>query len=170
LVNGKAKGGQYEREVARRLSKWISGGSREDLIWRSNSSGGQFSQKAKTTGGYSNQAGDLTSIDPMSTWFMDRFVVEIKTYKDLQVKNIIYRAKSKLIEFWDVHEELAKKVSKIPILIAKELRKPALILMPSEKCVIYNFEQAPFFAPGVLIYTLEEFLQENPYEEFKLLN
>lgn len=193
MVNGKAKGNQFERDQCRRLSTWISNGTRDDLLWRSNSSGGQFTQlnKRKTkevfyectcddSNGcvcvdekgrpyqpkFESQAGDIVSIDPLSKPFMDLFTVELKTYNSLELQGLLYLGKYKITAFWKVHVALAKKVQKIPMLIGKELRKPVLILLPPKAINVFKYSKAPLLHGDFVILQLEDFLADNPYQDF----
>jgi hypothetical protein len=167
VVNGKNKGNQFERDMCRRLSIWISDGKRDDLLWRSNSSGGQFTQRAKTKGGFESQAGDIVSIDPLSKPFMDLCTVELKNYNSLQLQGLLYFGKFKITTFWQTHVALSKKVHKMPILIGKELRKPTIILLPPMARDVFKYEKAPLTNGACTVSLLEDFLTDNPYKYFE---
>ena len=47
MTTGKRKGNNYEREMSRRLSLWLSENERDDLIWRTHNSGGRFTTRMK---------------------------------------------------------------------------------------------------------------------------
>lgn len=126
---GKGKGAGFEREVCKRLSLWLSNGVRDDLLWRSAMSGGRATIGLKSGRVRNAQAGDISSIDSASSGFIDRFYVECKFYKDLQLGNIITKTNGNLVKFWTITEIEAVKVKKEPILIAKQNFRPALICM-----------------------------------------
>ena len=44
---GKQKGGEYERTVCKKLSLWVSNGTRDDIFWRSAMSGGRATLQRK---------------------------------------------------------------------------------------------------------------------------
>jgi hypothetical protein len=73
-----AKGGTYEREIAKLLSRWWTDQKRDDIFWRTSNSGGRATVRARkglTTG---NHAPDLCAIDPIGQPFVDLIAVEIK--------------------------------------------------------------------------------------------
>lgn len=73
-----AKGSDFERTVCKQLSLWWSGGSRDDIYWRSSQSGGratQRSKKGKTTYG---SYGDIASVDPIGEPLLKMFTIELK--------------------------------------------------------------------------------------------
>ena len=72
-MNGKLKGGAFEREICVKLSKWVSYGERDDLFWRSAMSGGRQTVGFKKGINRKNQAGDITAIDPIGQKLIDSF-------------------------------------------------------------------------------------------------
>jgi len=72
------KGSSFERKICKRLSKWWSGGNRDDIFWRSSQSGGRATQRAKkgkqTFGSY----GDIAAVDPVGQPLMKMFTIELK--------------------------------------------------------------------------------------------
>ena len=77
--NPKAKGSQFERDIARRLSKWwMNDTAQDDIFWRTDSSGGRSTQRAKQGLSTKNATGDISSRCTVGELFTDNFVVEIK--------------------------------------------------------------------------------------------
>lgn len=72
------KGGDYEREICKLLSRWWSDGERDDIYWRSSQSGGRATQRAKggltTYGSY----GDIAAVDPIGEPLVKLFTIELK--------------------------------------------------------------------------------------------
>ena len=72
------KGGDFEREVCKLLSKWWTNGERDDIFWRSSQSGGRATQRAKfgkrTYGSY----GDIAAVDPIGEPLLKLFTIELK--------------------------------------------------------------------------------------------
>jgi hypothetical protein len=118
---GKGKGSAFEREVAKKLSLWISNGQRTDLFWRSASSGAMFTS---AKGGFSSQAGDIAAIDEMGIPFLSKWVIECKRYKKIGLESFLYGQPSLLSNFWEKHMNLATQLNKQPMLIFKEDRRP----------------------------------------------
>lgn len=119
---GKTKGGQFEREIAKTLSLWISIGENPNIFWRSASSG------AKATTGFKKgikddaQAGDICAVDPSGATLINNFFIELKFYRNLHMESMIYGkpAKNSILEFWNKAQEQALQYNKIPVVIAKQ--------------------------------------------------
>jgi hypothetical protein len=122
---GKAKGAQFERDVCKELSLWVSGHAREDLFWRSAMSGGRATVAGRKGKHLASQAGDISSVDPLGGNFISKFYVECKFYKDLDFRGLI-TGKGKLVEFWETTKTEALCYHKHPLLIAKQNKMPVL--------------------------------------------
>lgn len=72
------KGSSFEREICKRLSKWWTYDSRDDVFWRSSMSGGRstvrFRRGLRTAGG----DGDICALDPIGQPLLSLFTVELK--------------------------------------------------------------------------------------------
>lgn len=125
----KAKGSSFERDVCKKLSLWASSGLREDLYWRSSMSGGRSTIQAKKGKQNLTQAGDISSIDRVGAEFIEQFCVECKHYKVLDLIPGIIHNRGALYGFWKRLIKDAAGAKKLPILIAKQNRLPALVLL-----------------------------------------
>lgn len=126
--NSKAKGSEFERVVCRQLSLWLSRGLRDDLFWRSAASGARATVRFRK--GFSNrtQTGDISAIDPQGSRLTDRFMVECKFYRDLNLKGLFDKDKKEgFSSFWDKCQQDAEKASKLPMLVAKQNQARALV-------------------------------------------
>jgi hypothetical protein len=137
MVNSKQKGGSFERQICKQLSRWISKGEREDLFSRSAMSGGRATVALKQEETLVNQAGDISSIHPLGHAFIDIFIIECKHYQRLQISSFVLGTGGTLQKFWRDTVKDAKKYKKDPILIAKQNHLPVMFLVPT----------ATFFAP-----------------------
>jgi hypothetical protein len=117
---GKAKGAQFEREVCKALSLWISDGKREDIFWRSAMSGGRATVAAKRGAKLSAQVGDISAVDPMGAAFIAHNIVECKYYRNLKLQTLFTGGKGGIFEFWKELEKSAIKNNKTPILVFKQ--------------------------------------------------
>lgn len=72
------KGSQFERDIARALSKWWTHGERDDIFWRSAMSGGMATVRAKKGKAVVTQIGDLVSVDPIGAKLIETYVIELK--------------------------------------------------------------------------------------------
>lgn len=156
---GHAKGSEFERYCCKRFSRWVSNGARDDLFWRTASSGGRATFQFRTKGELSvAQAGDMGSIAAAGHPLVERCVFEFKFYSDLQLDSAVFKGIGGLWGFWDRVCEDGILFNKAPVLIAKQNRYNALAivrhgfdlfddaarLLTSDlmRADIYNFEQA----------------------------
>ena len=72
------KGGEYERDKAKQLSKWWTRGERDDVFWRSSQSGGRATQRAKSGKRTAGSYGDIASLDPIGEYLMKFATIECK--------------------------------------------------------------------------------------------
>lgn len=126
-MNGKQKGSDFERQICKALSLWVSNGKSIDLYWRSAMSGGRATVKR----GQVRQAGDITAVAPEGHVLTDVFFIECKAYKTLTLDCFI-KWKGTLIDFWDVAVNEAHKYGKIPMLIVKRNNWPILVCMTED--------------------------------------
>jgi hypothetical protein len=134
MAKGKGKGSAYEREKCREFSLWITEGKRDDLFWRSPTSGGRATTRAKkglnTYGCY----GDILCVDPEGLWLIPTVItVEIKkgyTTK-LLFSDLIERpgAESLIYKFWQkIKKESAQANSLFPLLIFRRACRSEMVL------------------------------------------
>lgn len=125
---GKAKGAEFERQICKKLSLWVSEGKNEDCYWRSAMSGGRSTvahTKGKKLGA---QAGDISCIHPLGQPTAELFFFEAKFYRDLELLGLL-KGKGKLVNFWKEAKKQAKNYGKIPFLIAKQNRIPTFVCL-----------------------------------------
>jgi hypothetical protein len=165
---GKRKGSAYERAVCKKLSLWISTGLREDLLWRSASSGAVHTiSRKKGSKAYASQAGDIAAIDTEGEPFAKLFAVECKHYADLQLQNIVMGTKSILEDFVLKHFKLAKAVNKVPLLIVRQNRSKDLLIGPGffEKQFL-TVDSIYIKRHNYCIFNLDNFITEMPFSNF----
>lgn len=131
MKSGKAKGSEFEREVCKALSIWVSGGTHEDLFWRSAMSGGRATVGRKQGKNHQRHAGDISATSPEGHVLTDKWYVECKFYKDLAIQSALLKGIGKLSMFWREACEQATHYRRMPMLIAKENMSPCLVLMPT---------------------------------------
>jgi hypothetical protein len=127
-MNGKRKGSQYERDLCRKLSLWISGGKNPNLLWRSAMSGGRSTLARKKGGINKEQAGDISAIDPMGNRLTDSIYIEAKNYKDIGLAKFFMGLPGTLTGFWKETVDAAKYNEKTPMLLVKQNFYPELII------------------------------------------
>lgn len=124
---GKAKGSEFERQVCKALSKWLSGVGNDSLLWRSAMSGGRATIGLKEGVSRSAQSGDISAVDAEAYNFIERYSVECKFVKDLNIQGLIYGTQSGIIQHWGQTCCDANSSGKLPMLIAKQNHKPPLV-------------------------------------------
>lgn len=78
MGNQKNKGNEFERTVCKQLSFWWTGGERDDVFWRSTTSGARATQRGKLKLATANSVGDVAALDPIGMPFVNAMITEIK--------------------------------------------------------------------------------------------
>jgi len=125
---GKQKGSAFERDICKRLSLWVSGGVDQDLFWRSAMSGGRATLARKKGVTLNRQAGDICAVAPEGHALTNKFYLECKHYKDLQVGSFMLQDIGLLAKFWRETRAHAKPYGKLPLLIAKQNFVPVMLV------------------------------------------
>ena len=130
---GAAKGAAFERLIAKQFSLWVSGGKNPDLLWRSAGSGGRSTMRRKQTGrGIEYHASDIAPLHPDAAPFVDVFTLECKNYAALDLHRLFYEpGQSSIVKWWRQAWRDARSVGRKPLLVMRELRQAALIVVPS---------------------------------------
>jgi hypothetical protein len=127
-----AKGQQFERDICRKLSLWISEGKNDSLLWRTSNSGGRATVRGKKGKKTQGQYGDIAAIHPSAEWLTRYFTFELKRgYPKANLHDLIDGRAS----IWHVWIEKAKKTakeagSKTWAIIHKRNHGDTIILMP----------------------------------------
>jgi len=129
----KQKGAQFERDVCRILSLWVSKGKKKNLFWRSAMSGGRATLHLKRGETNKEQCGDIVAIHPDGVILTDTFYIECKFRADFNFRNILKIGEGHVLAtYWKNVRAEAKKYRKMPMCIFKENRFPAIVLFPYE--------------------------------------
>lgn len=150
---GSSKGGQFERDICKALSLWVSGGKRTDIFWRTALSGGRAKilLRAGKEGGA--QAGDVGMIHPMGAKFLELFLVDAKSRADLHLHSFITERKDSILDFWKKVCEEADSFNRSPILIAKQNFLPVLFCIDTKGLGLFLGERG--FSSGRILRRLE---------------
>jgi len=146
---GKAKGAAYEREVCGKLSKWVSNGHRDDLFWRSAMSGGRATVGKRKGKELREHAGDISATHPEGHKLTDRWYVECKRYRSLDIEAACVEGTGLLAKFWREASEQATAHEKMPMLIARQDRSRTLLIVPQSH-LLTPYGTDPFWAPAKL--------------------
>lgn len=143
---GHDKGSDFERYVCRRLSLWLTRGESDSCLWRSATSGGRATFMLRQGLLASSQAGDISAISREGYELIERFLVECKSYKDLQIEQGLLKGIGWLWEFWERTQRDAARHGKLPLLIAKQNRTPVIAAVPTGT-VLFPAPELIFHAP-----------------------
>lgn len=156
MVNSKAKGSQFEREVCKALSLWVTHGQREDVFWRSAMSGGRATVAHKK--GQSNrQAGDICAVAPEGHALLANFYIECKHVKSLDLDSFFVKNTGALAKFWEVaYRGASLSGARTPMIVAKQNGWPILVfsLIPSTTRLMAG--------RGVEVFFFTDMLREDP--------
>ena len=127
----KSKGANWEREVCRMLSRWLTRDALDDVFWRSSMSGGRATvhrkQGRKTADA---AAGDICAIRPEGARFLDVFFVECKAARDIMLEAYLFAGfKGKREDHWHKPRAQARQHGKIPLVIIKRNNLPPMVMV-----------------------------------------
>jgi hypothetical protein len=119
------KGGDWEREISKTLTTWLTGAPKPYVWWRMPSSGAMatISEENKEL------SGDIMPLRPEGAFLTDKYSIEAKVgYPNSSFHKHLKGVKNDEIkDFWEQCCRDAIKASKKPLLIYKKLRCNALI-------------------------------------------
>ena len=172
MTNSKSIGNNWEREVAKLLSKWFTGSDDELVVWRHVSSGSISTIRKQKGQSGKNVDGDFQCLDSRYEKFFNTFYLDSKSLSDVNlfVINAKNQKSNQLLNEWK--KVVNDATNKYPIMIVK-LRKnrsvPDFIVLHNNikfKCnnvinVFLTEEQYNFH-----ILVLDEFLKCNDWQTF----
>lgn len=134
--SGKRKGGAFERLICKKLSLWWTHGKRDDVFFRTASSGGRATQRAKKGKKTFGQYGDIQAADPIGQPLIDTCVIECKDgYGAASVFDLIdsgERNNPKYAQFIEQAEKSqVESGSRYWLLIARRRGRQIIAYMPS---------------------------------------
>lgn len=171
-VNGKSKGSGFEREIARFLTRWMSGQDKDLYCWRSPGSGsvGTINIGSKAL------SGDLIPLKPEAAKLFDMFSIEAKTgYPGADPLKVIKKVKNdELKAFWVQANRDAERTEKYPMLIFKKKGMKPMIGLTIDGILHFkgsnhldlvsisiNFREG---LPGLVLFDMEDFFAGASYD------
>ena len=117
-----AKGGEWERKVAKLLSKWLTGKEKPYQYWRMPASGGLATIHKDNM----ELTGDIMALTPEAEFLVNKFCIECKAgYKEASFdKHFKYNKSDPLKSFWTQVSNDSVKSGKRPMLIYKKKGLP----------------------------------------------
>ena len=140
---GKPKGNAFEREICKDLSKWLSYGERDDILWRSAMSGGRATVGLKKGIVRKTQGGDITAIDPIGNKLTDKYMIECKSYKNIHLQSMLYGIpkNASIYEFWIELYNKSKQLNKDMMLVIKYNTSVKLLGLTKTSRTIGNLQK-----------------------------
>ncbi len=114
---GKSKGNSFEREYAKKISLFLTGGQRTDACWRTSNSGGRATVNKSDT-----HCGDLCATRPEAEKFFSTFSLELKNYKAIDFLHF-NKEKFILYDWWKQASDDALRSNRHPLIIFRINRK-----------------------------------------------
>jgi len=182
------KGSEYERKMAKTLSLWWSNGHRDDIFWRSTTSGGRATERAKKGLKTSGQQGDIAAIHPSGRKLLDICTIELKCgYFDVTIQDLLdlpKHHKTRVMEGWLNQAETESRNAEAVywIMIIHRTGRKDLVLCPTSLLLDLEHQGScllsvdhphfglSFFNFELTCLQLETFLEEVPARYFKRLH
>lgn len=135
-INSKQKGSSFERDICKKLSLWWTNDKRDDVLWRSASSGGRSTQRSKKGKSTANSAGDISALDPIAQNLLDCFSFELKSgYDKTESLSLLDTPDSNnppMLVKWIQQAEESKQMagSKSWVIIFRRTRRLPVVILP----------------------------------------
>jgi hypothetical protein len=170
MVDGKKKGGKYERDISKLLSSWWTDGEDESVFWRTSGSGAKATVNHKKKAINFNYYGDIGYRDSIGAPFIERACIECKHYKEFYIMDILKDNKnpSEFEKFWEEAKFEAGQSNRWSILITKKNYFPDLIMIEEDIFLFddkFESEEKLIYDNGVVV-VLDKFLDRVKPVEF----
>lgn len=106
-----AKGPQFERDLSRKLSLWWTDNDRDDVFWRTSSSGARATSRAKSGKKTAYEGGDIRHLDPIGEPLIKCFLLELKRgyNSETDLLDLLNPKKKSLLMEWWTKAEMEKR-------------------------------------------------------------
>ena len=154
---GKRKGSGFEREIAKDLSLWITKDLRNDIFWRTHSSG-----SLGTVGGRRLEYGDIMAIDDLGKPLTDNYNIECRCGKCLDIRHLVHPTKnSSIIQLIEEGRTNAKLSNRKSLWIIKEHGKRILVMLNiGDSSEVGHLVKADFPIFSICLVTYEDWKRE----------
>lgn len=132
-----AKGGEFEREVCKDLSRWWSEDpDRDDIFWRSSNSGGRATVRARKGRGTYGHAGDIAATDPFGEPLLKFLTLEVKRgYSHETFASLLDRPRASAQQMWEAWIQQATEAHERSgsfswMIIAKRDKRERIVMFP----------------------------------------
>ena len=128
---GHEKGAEFERQVGRQLSFWLTHDKRADLFTRNVLSGGSFTRRVASDDKAAGIPGDIMAKHPLAYSFLQTFLIECKHYADIGMLSFLLDLEGTTFLAKTLHHaQLQAAQANVHFLvIAKQNRVAPLVIM-----------------------------------------
>lgn len=136
MANRAYKGRRFEIWLAGELSKWWTGGARDDIFWHTGDSGGRATKRTAKGKGTAGLYGDIKATDPLGFDLMKIFTIECKKGYPRDTVHDLFDwpmggAAPRYHEWLEKAESDAKAAGSLSwLLVHKRDRRDAIAVMP----------------------------------------
>jgi hypothetical protein len=169
------KGGDFERDIAKFFTKWLTGKEKPYKYWRQDASGGLATIHRENV----HMSGDICSLARDADFLTDIFSIECKTgYPKTSFWQHFIPTKFTLEEFWKQCVKDAPE-NKSPMLIYRKLRRKPIIginsniqdkisdLVDDLNTILIKFNHE---LDNIWLYDLDDFFERVKPENLKNIN
>lgn len=173
------KGQNFERQICKELSLWLSKGQRDDLFWRTAGSGGRATTRQKKGKNTAGAAGDICSTDPDSAEFCRFVTFELKRgYNHVSLMDTLDMDNVGVFCQWIHQAKRSAKAAQTPywLILHKRDKRLPLVYLPMElgkelkQVGVINeyvqFFNCSVFATKITVIRWDDFIG-SPYSYFR---
>lgn len=147
---GKSKGSGFEREIAKELSLWMTNGQRNDLFWRTHSSGA-----LGTIGNRKMEYGDIMAIDDLGKPLTDNYHIECRCGKIIRLRDLAF-GRGNIVDFIKQGRQGAKDSGRQPLWFFREHMMPTVAMFEMEIDGVHSYPEGliyfSLFGVGVTLF------------------
>lgn len=171
MVDGKKKGGKYERDMSKSLSLWWTEGEDKNVFWRTSGSGAKATVNHMNEGAVNfNFYGDIGYRDSVGYPLIERVCIECKHYREFYIMDTLKDNKNpSLVEqFWGETINEARQSNRWGVLIMKKNYFPDLIMIEEDAFRfnhLFDSSERLIYDNGVIV-TLDKFFNRVTPDEF----
>lgn len=102
MPRGHGKGSEFERYICREFSNWWTDGERDDIFWRSDTSGARAKFRSKQGKLTFGQHGDIQAIDPIGVPLTRLCTIELKRgYGNASIGDMLDVSENMATQTWE---------------------------------------------------------------------
>lgn len=152
---GGRKGSAFEREISKKLSLWWTDGKRDDVFWRSQTSGARATQRNKKGQKTFGQEGDIQAVDPIGQPLIDVCTIELKTgYSTTTIQDMIDSVPGRVSQFEKFVQQAIRECQHSDsyswMLIFKRNQRQPMVFLPS--FFFWNLEEKEDITPAIRLH------------------